>query len=166
MSPFLATNPGQLAVHELDFEVLLRTAVFKTLIGSRCKQSGMFWSTPGAQNILALRCVYASRRWDQFWKERLNTRAAANDCLDLAAWLKNSVARPFVEGVGRNSSFFSFPWCTPLALCASQTFRRCWPLAPGQGVYVYPGYNRVRGAGAGYMLQRIPTPFFEEIEAF
>jgi hypothetical protein len=57
----------------------------KTVIGSRCKQSGMFWSTPGAENILALRCIYASRRRDQFWKERLNTRAAANDCLHLAA---------------------------------------------------------------------------------
>jgi hypothetical protein len=57
----------------------------KTVIGSRCKQSGMFWSTPGAENILALRSIYASRRRDQFWKERLNTRAAANDCLDLAA---------------------------------------------------------------------------------
>ena len=57
----------------------------KTVIGSRCKQSGMFWSTPGAENILALRSVYASRRRDQFWKERLNTRAASNDCLDLAA---------------------------------------------------------------------------------
>ena len=55
----------------------------KTLIGARCKQSGMFWGKPGAQNILALRCLYASRRLDQFWKERLNTRAAQNDCLPL-----------------------------------------------------------------------------------
>lgn len=57
----------------------------KTVIGSRCKQSGMFWSTPGAENILTLRCIHASRRRDQFWKERLNTQAAANDCLALAA---------------------------------------------------------------------------------
>ena len=56
----------------------------KTVIGSRCKQSGMFWSTPGAENILALRCIYASRRRDQFWKERLNAHAAENDCLSLA----------------------------------------------------------------------------------
>jgi hypothetical protein len=27
----------------------------KTVISSRCKQSGMFWSKPGAENILALR---------------------------------------------------------------------------------------------------------------
>jgi len=56
----------------------------KTVIGSRCKQSGMFWSKPGAENILALRCIYASHRRDQFWKERLNARAAGNDCLSLA----------------------------------------------------------------------------------
>jgi len=57
----------------------------KTVIGARCKQSGMFWSEPGAQNILALRCIHSSRRLDQFWKYRLNAKAAANDCLPLAA---------------------------------------------------------------------------------
>lgn len=55
----------------------------KTVIGSRCKQSGMFWGQHGAQNILALRCVYASHRRDQFWKERLNDQAARNDSLSL-----------------------------------------------------------------------------------
>jgi hypothetical protein len=57
----------------------------KTLIGARCKQSGMFWSEPGAENILALRCIHSSRRLDQFWKHRLNAKAAHNDCLPLAA---------------------------------------------------------------------------------
>ena len=57
----------------------------KTVIGSRCKQSGMFWGEPGAENVLALRCVHASRRLDHFWKERLNAHAARNDCLKLAA---------------------------------------------------------------------------------
>ena len=57
----------------------------KTVIGARCKQSGMFWGKPGAENILALRCIHASRRLDQFWKERLNTHAARNDSLPLAA---------------------------------------------------------------------------------
>jgi len=36
----------------------------KTVIGSRCKQSGMFWGKPGAENVLALRCLSASRRLD------------------------------------------------------------------------------------------------------
>ena len=57
----------------------------KTVIGSRCKQAGMFWSTPGAEDILALRCIQASRRRDHFWKERLNAHAAANDSLSLPA---------------------------------------------------------------------------------
>lgn len=57
----------------------------KTVIGARCKQSGMFWGERGAENILALRCIHSSRRLDQFWKERLNDQAARNDCLALAA---------------------------------------------------------------------------------
>ena len=55
----------------------------KTVIGSRCKQSGMFWSEPGAENVLALRCIQHSRRLDEFWKHRLDTHAARNDCLPL-----------------------------------------------------------------------------------
>jgi len=57
----------------------------KTVIGARCKQSGMFWGKPGAENVLALRCIHSSRRLDEFWKERLNAHAARNDCLALAA---------------------------------------------------------------------------------
>lgn len=57
----------------------------KTIIGLRCKQSGMFWGEPGAQNILALRCIQASHRLTEFWKSRLNTHAARNDSLPLAA---------------------------------------------------------------------------------
>src|SRR5205823_3777659 len=52
----------------------------KTVIGARCKQSGMFWGEPGAENVLALRCIRASRRLDHFWKERLNHHAHRNDC--------------------------------------------------------------------------------------
>jgi hypothetical protein len=57
----------------------------KTVIGARCKQSGMFWSEPGAENVLALRCINSSRRLAEFWKDRLNTHAARNDSLALAA---------------------------------------------------------------------------------
>ena len=57
----------------------------KTVIGARCKQSGMRWSKSGAENILALRCIHASRRTSEFWKHRLNHLAAANDHLALAA---------------------------------------------------------------------------------
>jgi hypothetical protein len=57
----------------------------KTVIGSRCKQSGMFWSEPGAENVLALRCIHSSRRLPDFWKHRLNSHSARNDSLALAA---------------------------------------------------------------------------------
>lgn len=57
----------------------------KTVIGGRCKQSGMFWSESGAENILALRCIHSSSRLEEFWKHRLNARAAQNDALPLAA---------------------------------------------------------------------------------
>lgn len=57
----------------------------KTVIGTRCKQSGMFWGEPGAERVLALRCIHNSRRLAEFWKDRLNTHAARNDSLALAA---------------------------------------------------------------------------------
>lgn len=57
----------------------------KTVIGARCKQSGMFWSKPGAENILALRCIHSSRRLEEFWKHRLNQHAKRNDALTLSA---------------------------------------------------------------------------------
>jgi hypothetical protein len=57
----------------------------KTVIGARCKQSGMFWGRPGAENILALRCIDSSHRLNEFWKERLNAHAARNDCLAFGA---------------------------------------------------------------------------------
>jgi hypothetical protein len=55
----------------------------KTVIGARCKQSGMFWSKPGAENILAVRCLHRSGQLDNFWKHRLNNHAARNDTLTL-----------------------------------------------------------------------------------
>lgn len=55
----------------------------KTVIGGRCKQSGMFWSKTGAENILALRCLQSSRRLVEFWKYRLDQHAACNDALQL-----------------------------------------------------------------------------------
>ena len=57
----------------------------KTLIGARCKQSGMFWSLPGAENVLALRCISSSRRLDQFWRYRLDQHAKRNDILSMSA---------------------------------------------------------------------------------
>src|SRR5713101_4195971 len=42
----------------------------KTIIGARCKQSGMFWTVEGANAILALRCCYFNGRFEEFWEAR------------------------------------------------------------------------------------------------
>jgi hypothetical protein len=39
----------------------------KTLIGKRLKQSGMFWSEDGAENILSFRSAIFSRTYDNIW---------------------------------------------------------------------------------------------------
>jgi hypothetical protein len=42
----------------------------KTVIGSRCKQSGMFWTVRGANAILALRCCHFNGRFEDYWEAR------------------------------------------------------------------------------------------------
>lgn len=42
----------------------------KTVIGCRCKQSGMFWTVRGANDILALRCCYLNGRFEDYWEAR------------------------------------------------------------------------------------------------
>jgi len=42
----------------------------KTVIGSRLKQSGMFWTVRGANSILALRCCHLNGRFEDYWEAR------------------------------------------------------------------------------------------------
>jgi len=42
----------------------------KTVIGSRLKQSGMFWTVRGANAILALRCCHLNGRFEDYWEAR------------------------------------------------------------------------------------------------
>lgn len=42
----------------------------KTVIGSRLKQSGMFWTVRGANAIIALRCCELNRRFEDYWEAR------------------------------------------------------------------------------------------------
>jgi len=42
----------------------------KTVIGSRLKQSGMFWTVRGANAILALRCCHINNRFEDYWEAR------------------------------------------------------------------------------------------------
>lgn len=42
----------------------------KTVIGSRLKRSGMFWTVQGANAVIALRCCRHSRQFDDYWERR------------------------------------------------------------------------------------------------
>jgi len=42
----------------------------KTIIGTRLKQSGMFWTVRGANAIIALRCCRLSGRFEDYWEGR------------------------------------------------------------------------------------------------
>ena len=41
----------------------------KTVIGSRLKRSGMFWTVRGANAIIALRCCRLNGRFEDYWEE-------------------------------------------------------------------------------------------------
>ena len=42
----------------------------KTVIGSRLKQSGMFWTVRGANAIIALRCCHLNGQFEDYWESR------------------------------------------------------------------------------------------------
>ena len=42
----------------------------RTVIGSRMKRSGMFWTVRGANAILALRCCHLNGRFETYWEGR------------------------------------------------------------------------------------------------
>ena len=42
----------------------------KTVIGSRLKRSGMFWTVRGANAIIALRCCHLNDRFEDYWEAR------------------------------------------------------------------------------------------------
>ena len=42
----------------------------KTVIGSRLKQSGMFWTVRGANAIIALRCCELNGEFEDYWDNR------------------------------------------------------------------------------------------------
>jgi len=48
----------------------------KTVIASRLKRSGMFWTVRGANAILALRCCHLNGRFADYWEDRRAARAA------------------------------------------------------------------------------------------
>ncbi len=42
----------------------------KTLIATRLKRSGMFWTVRGANAVIAVRCCRHSREFDDYWESR------------------------------------------------------------------------------------------------
>ena len=42
----------------------------RCVIAGRLKLSGMFWTVPGANSIIALRCAQRSNRFDDYWEDR------------------------------------------------------------------------------------------------
>jgi hypothetical protein len=48
----------------------------KTVIASRFKRSGMFWTVRGANAILALRCCHLNARFEDYWERRREAIAA------------------------------------------------------------------------------------------
>ena len=48
----------------------------KSVIGSRLKQSGMFWTVRGANAIIALRCNRMSGKFENYSESRLGAKAA------------------------------------------------------------------------------------------
>jgi len=48
----------------------------KTVIASRFKRSGMFWTVRGANAILALRCCHLNGRFEDYWDRRVQSVAA------------------------------------------------------------------------------------------
>jgi hypothetical protein len=42
----------------------------KSVIGKRAKQSGMFWSSPGLENVLTIRTALHSNRFDSYWDHK------------------------------------------------------------------------------------------------
>jgi hypothetical protein len=41
----------------------------KTVVGQRTKQSGMFWTVSGAQDVLDIRCLVLSGSFDDYWQQ-------------------------------------------------------------------------------------------------
>ena len=56
----------------------------KAIVVQRAKQSGMHWTVEGAADVIALRCQYASGRWNELWPASTPTpsRAACSHLTD------------------------------------------------------------------------------------
>ena len=63
----------------------------KTVVGGRLKQSGMFWSEAGAQNILGLRCLILGPHFDEAW--RIRRKLLEQERRKARRWLPNETSK-------------------------------------------------------------------------
>ena len=58
-------------------------------IGSRLKQSGMFWTVRGANAILVLRCCHRNCRFEDYWETRAARYLTSKSVAEVAfAWIQ------------------------------------------------------------------------------
>ena len=72
---YFARNQERMRYHAFRAQVLfvgsgVIEAACRTVVAQRLKQSGMFWTTRGANSILALRCCRLNRRFEDYWADR------------------------------------------------------------------------------------------------
>ena len=72
---YFATNAGRMRYPEFRSKGLfvgsgVVEAGCKSVIGSRLKRSGMFWTVRGANAIIALRCCRINGRFEDHWENR------------------------------------------------------------------------------------------------
>ena len=71
---YFATNADRMRYPEFRVKELfvgsgVVEAGCKSVIGSRLKRSGMFWTVRGANAIIALRCCRIDGRFEEFWEQ-------------------------------------------------------------------------------------------------
>lgn len=71
---YFATNASRMRYPEFRAQGLfvgsgVIEAGCRAVIGSRLKQSGMFWTVRGANDIIALRCCRLNGRFEDYWEE-------------------------------------------------------------------------------------------------
>ena len=80
--PYFETNAHRMRyAHFRDLGMFVGSGVVeagcKAVIGQRLKLSGMRWSLPGADGIIALRCAQTSNRWEPICSSMHNQTATA-----------------------------------------------------------------------------------------
>lgn len=78
--------------------------------------TGMRWGTPGASDILHLRCIDASQRWDEFAAMRTRSGTQRFDRLK-SAWLSAASNLPIFWGSTRFGSLVGKASSTDKAFC-------------------------------------------------